>query len=83
MKSSNKKVLFSRFPVSVANDIQKICILSRDRNVGEFEAKTWASLQLLTCRDQNLCLDEKFNKTGKETISLRQYSYSSEPINGK
>ena len=37
----NKKTLVSPFPVQVANDIPEICILSRDRIVGELEAKTW------------------------------------------
>ena len=55
MKSLIKKDLFSRFPVQVAKNIPKICILSCDCNVGELEAKTWSSLQLLTCGSQNFC----------------------------
>ena len=40
--------------VRVAYDIPKVCILLCDCYVGELEAKTWSSLQLLTCQCRSL-----------------------------
>ena len=42
-----KKLCFHDFRPESLNDILKISILSCDRIVGELEAKSWSSFQLL------------------------------------
>ena len=58
-------------------DFTKICILSSDCNVGELDL-------VYNCLHVNvkIYVGQKGEQKWKGTVSLRQYTYSSEPIYG-